>query len=45
VIAISGAFGGSFLKTALRFGATASLCKPIDSEGLLRAVSDALPHG
>ena len=42
VIAISGAFGGSFLKTARRFGATASLPKPIDPEDLLRAVSDAL---
>ena len=30
VIAISGAFGGSFLKTARRFGAIAALPKPID---------------
>jgi two-component system cell cycle sensor histidine kinase/response regulator CckA len=44
VIAISGAFGGSFLKTALRFGAMASLPKPIDPETLLRAVGDALGH-
>ena len=32
VIVISGAFGGSFLKTARRFGATATLPKPIDPE-------------
>jgi DNA-binding NtrC family response regulator len=42
VIAISGAFGGSFLKTARRFGATAALAKPIAPEALLRAVRDAL---
>jgi DNA-binding NtrC family response regulator len=43
VIVISGAFGGSFLKTASRLGATATLAKPIDPEALLRAVRDALP--
>ena len=42
VIAISGAFGGSFLNTARRFGATAALPKPIDPEALLRAVREAL---
>ena len=42
VIAISGAFGGSFLKTARRFGAIATLPKPIDAEDLLRAVRQAL---
>jgi CheY-like chemotaxis protein len=42
VIAISGAFGGSYLKTARRLGATATLAKPIDPETLLRAVRDAL---
>jgi CheY-like chemotaxis protein len=42
VIAISGAFGGSFLKTASRFGATATLAKPIDPETLLHAVREAL---
>jgi CheY-like chemotaxis protein len=42
VIAISGAFGGSFLKTARRFGAIAALPKPIESEDLLRAVRQAL---
>jgi DNA-binding NtrC family response regulator len=42
VIVISGAFGGSFLKTARRFGAIATLAKPIDAEDLLRAVRNAL---
>ena len=42
VIAISGAFGGSFLKSARRFGATATLAKPIDPEELLRVVREAL---
>jgi CheY-like chemotaxis protein len=42
VIAISGAFGGSFLKTAQRFGAIAALPKPIESEDLLCAVRQAL---
>jgi two-component system, cell cycle sensor histidine kinase and response regulator CckA len=42
VIAISGAFGGSFLKTARRFGAIDTLLKPIHSEDLLRAVRQAL---
>jgi PAS domain S-box-containing protein len=42
VIAISGAFGGSYLKTARRLGATATLAKPIDPETLLRAVREAL---
>jgi PAS domain S-box-containing protein len=42
VIAVSGAFGGSYLKTARRFGATATLAKPIDPETLLRAVREAL---
>src|ERR1022692_416453 len=42
VIVISGAFGGSYLKTARRLGATATLAKPIDPETLLRAVRDAL---
>jgi CheY-like chemotaxis protein len=42
VIAISGAFGGDFLKTARRFGAIATLPKPIDAEDLLRAVRQAL---
>jgi signal transduction histidine kinase/DNA-binding response OmpR family regulator len=42
VIAISGAFGGSYLKTARRLGATAALAKPIDPETLLCAVREAL---
>ena len=42
VIVISGAFGGSYLKTARRLGATAALAKPIDPETLLRAVREAL---
>jgi len=42
VIAISGAFGGSCLKTASRLGAVATLAKPIDPEILLRAVREAL---
>jgi CheY-like chemotaxis protein len=42
VIAISGAFGGSYLKSARRLGATATLAKPIDPETLLRAVREAL---
>jgi hypothetical protein len=42
VIVISGDFGGSFLTTARRFGATATLPKPIDPEALMRAVRDAL---
>jgi CheY-like chemotaxis protein len=42
VIAISGAFGGSYLNTARRLGATATLAKPIDPETLLRAVREAL---
>ncbi len=42
VIAISGAFGGAFLKTARRFGAAATLPKPIEPEALLHAVREGL---
>jgi signal transduction histidine kinase/CheY-like chemotaxis protein len=42
VIAISGAFGGDFLKTAKLLGATATLCKPIPPEDLLAAVRQVL---
>jgi DNA-binding NtrC family response regulator len=42
VIAISGAFGGSFLKVAERFGAVATLGKPVDADALLRAVRAAM---
>ncbi|MEO8368472.1 MAG: response regulator [Candidatus Solibacter sp.] len=38
VIAISGAFGGSFLKIARHLGAAATLAKPVDAAVLLRAV-------
>jgi DNA-binding NtrC family response regulator len=38
VIAISGAFGGKFLKPARLIGAHATLAKPIDEETLLRTV-------
>jgi PAS domain S-box-containing protein len=38
VIAISGAFGGSFLKAAGMLGASATLPKPISAETLLRTV-------
>ena len=38
VIAISGAFGGSFLKAAGLLGASATLAKPIAPDALLRAV-------
>lgn len=42
VIAISGAFGGAFLKTAEMLGAAATLPKPIAPEALLRAVEQVL---
>jgi CheY-like chemotaxis protein len=47
VIAISGAFGGSFLKMARHFGAIATLPKPIEPAALLRAVRETLAghHG
>ncbi len=40
VIAISGAFGGSFLKAAGMLGASATLAKPIAPDALLRAVKE-----
>jgi PAS domain S-box-containing protein len=40
VIAISGAFGGSFLKAAGMLGATATLAKPIAADALLRIVEE-----
>jgi len=39
VIAISGAFGGSYLKIAQHLGAVATLAKPVDAAILLRAVA------
>jgi PAS domain S-box-containing protein len=42
IIAISGAFGGQFLKAAERFGVEATLQKPIHRELLLRTVADVL---
>jgi len=38
VIAISGAFGGSYLKVATLLGAAATLTKPVDAAVLLRTV-------
>jgi DNA-binding NarL/FixJ family response regulator len=42
VIAISGAFGGSFLKAAGMFGASATLAKPIAPDTLLQTVKQLL---
>ena len=42
VIAVSGAFDGSFLRVARCFGAVDALAKPVDSDALLRAVQLAL---
>jgi DNA-binding response OmpR family regulator len=42
IIAISGAFGGEFLKTARLLGADAVLNKPVNGELLLAKVSEVL---
>ncbi|MGP8243158.1 MAG: response regulator [Bryobacteraceae bacterium] len=42
IIAISGAFGGQFLKTAQLLGADAVLSKPVNPELLLAKVSEAM---
>ena len=42
IIAISGAFGGQFLKTARMLGADASLGKPVSTELLLAKVAEVL---
>jgi PAS domain S-box-containing protein len=42
VVAVSGAFGGSFLKAARLMGASATLSKPVSPERLLQTVTDAL---
>ncbi len=43
IIAISGAFGGSFLKVAQKLGADATLTKPVAPEQLLDSVKSLLP--
>ena len=45
VIAISGAFGGSFLKAAAMLGAAATLAKPIAADELLRVVERCMVAG
>jgi CheY-like chemotaxis protein len=42
IIAISGAFGGQFLKTAQMLGAAAVLNKPLTAELLLARVAEVL---
>ena len=42
VIAMSGAFGGEFLRIAKLLGAHSTLQKPLRAEVVLRAVADAL---
>jgi CheY-like chemotaxis protein len=42
IIAISGAFGGEFLKTAQMLGAGAVLSKPVDAKLLLARVAEVL---
>ena len=42
IIAISGAFGGQFLKTAQLLGADAVLSKPVNAEVLLAKVAEVL---
>ena len=44
IIAISGAFGGQFLQTALLMGAHATLAKPIGPDDLLEALRRVLGH-
>ena len=41
IIAVSGAFGGKFLRAAEMLGATTTLCKPVDRQDLLRVVAEA----
>jgi CheY-like chemotaxis protein len=45
IIAISGAFGGEFLKVAEKLGADAVLRKPIDPSLLLARLREVLPPG
>jgi CheY-like chemotaxis protein len=42
IVAISGAFGGQFLKAARAMGADAALGKPLNSELLLATVAEVL---
>jgi two-component system cell cycle sensor histidine kinase/response regulator CckA len=42
VVAVSGAFGGSFLKAARLMGASATLSKPVSPEKLVQTITDAL---
>ncbi len=45
VIAMSGAFGGDYLRIAAYLGAHATLAKPIQMDRLLRLVSETLASG
>jgi CheY-like chemotaxis protein len=42
IIAMSGAFGGGFLKVAKRLGANSTLAKPVTPEQLIAAVRSVL---
>lgn len=42
VVAVSGAFGGSFLKAARLMGASATLSKPVSPEKLVQTITEAL---
>ena len=42
VVAVSGAFGGSFLRAARLLGASATLPKPVSAEDLVKTVRDVL---
>ncbi len=42
IIAVSGAFGGGFLKMAKLLGANSTLAKPVAPEQLISAVQDVL---
>lgn len=45
VIAISGAFGGDYLRIAAFLGAHCTLAKPVKMETVIRAVEDTLRSG
>jgi CheY-like chemotaxis protein len=42
IIAVSGAFGGTFLKVAKELGANATLAKPVSPDALLATVESLL---